>query len=126
MGVGHLGTVEAQCLLSGLGSSKFDEAVSSITTHWLARSETLQREQQYSPRVAITNDLHLDVLTKDSLKDLLDEILVHPGFHLAHPEGLGGLVRGWHGRLDERSVLRTVRLVATGSAVEVGHSDLQR
>jgi len=45
------------------------------------------------PRVTVTNDLDIDVLRSNVQPDALDEVLVHPGFKLAHP---GSNVRRGH------------------------------
>lgn len=38
------------------------------------------------PGVAVADDLDLDSLAEDRGEEVLDEVLVHPSFHFAHPE----------------------------------------
>ncbi len=45
----------------------------------------MRYEKKYVPRVAVANDLDLNALGQDSLEDVLDEVLIHPALHLAHP-----------------------------------------
>ena len=48
--------------------------------------ENLRREiDKHLPRVTVTNDLDLNALSQDSLENILNEVLVHPAFHFAHP-----------------------------------------
>lgn len=92
--------------------------------------DTEAQYQNHSPRVAVSNDFDLNSFGKKGREDVLDEVLIHPTLHLAHPKGFGGLVRRGHrGRRREISIAGSIH-VRTGIASAgrslgriVGHRD---
>lgn len=92
----------------------------------IERESLLGHKEGRSPRVAVTDDLHLNVLSDEGMEYLLNEVFVHPRFHLAHPKSLGSFVGGGHGGLVEGRVLGAVLLVSSGRGVgKVRHRDLE-
>ncbi len=67
------------------------------------------------PRVLVADHLDVDSLASGGKEDTLDEVLVHPGLELTHPQGRLGLVL-------RRASGRGGRHVAgRGSAVRESH-----
>lgn len=72
LAVRNLLSVHAEGTGCGLRGLEFNKAVASVT------------------RVLITDDLNVDRFMSGRHKDTLDEVLIHPGLELSHPEsGLG-------------------------------------
>jgi len=81
VGVGNGGAVQGEGLAGSLRRGELDEAVSGIA------------------RRLVADDLDVDRLSGGGEEDALDEVLIHPGLELAHPESVlirVLLVRGLH------------------------------
>jgi len=80
--VGNRGAVKAKGLGSSVGGLELDEAVTSVAG------------------VLVTDNLNIDGFTGGRKEDTLDEVLIHPGLELSHPESrLRRLLAsaGWRG-----------------------------
>lgn len=83
----YLRSCQAEGLLRGFGGGEFDKAISSVTKRareLVEHTRVLERLRRI-PGIAVANDLDLDGLADDCLKDILNEGFVHPTFHLPHP-----------------------------------------
>jgi hypothetical protein len=124
--VGDGGAVEGECLLGSLSGAELDEAIASVAKKnqlaiWRCEPSAASSSEDDLPRVAVADDLDLNILTEQGREDVLDEVLIHPRLHLAHPESLGVLV-GRHGGLGQGSILVAVGLRSTaGVASEIRH-----